>query len=163
MPGTTGIWGVGIGRTVIPFSKRIQIAFTLMRYNNRTDANSIYRFTIGKATGDNAGDLTRAGFGIRWVTNSVIQLQVHNGTTLSNVSTSTTPSNEVSVDVLLDSDGAGNVTLYINGTSVATSTGGPTTDTGGLANGIQIEIENTATPTNQFAAQTLLPRIKVGR
>jgi hypothetical protein len=83
----------------------------------------------GKADGDAVGDLTRRGFG--WTVNGgsgsrFLVLQVHNGTTLSNVTSSFAVTSGIGFDWDVESDGAGNITLYVNGSSVATSASGPT-------------------------------------
>jgi hypothetical protein len=86
-------------------------------------------FYYGKAEGDGVGDLTRRGIGWKVVGGSgsrFLELQVHNGTTLSSVTSSYAVTSNVAFDWDVESDGAGNVTLYVNGSSVATSTGGPT-------------------------------------
>jgi hypothetical protein len=86
-------------------------------------------FYYGKAEADGVGDLTRRGMGWK-VTGGTgsrfLNLQVHNGTTLTNVASSFAVTGSVAFDWDIISDGAGNVTLYVNGSSVATSSAGPT-------------------------------------
>jgi hypothetical protein len=94
-----------------------------------TDANFTAAWYHGKAEADGVGDLTRRGFGWKMIGGSgsrFLQLQAHNGTTLSSVTSSFAVTAGVAFDWDVESDGAGNVTLYVNGSSVATSTGGPT-------------------------------------
>ena len=94
-----------------------------------TDANTIAAFYYGKLDSDGVGDLTRRGFGWKFVGGAgsrFLQLQAHNGTTLASVTSSFAVTSNVGFDWDLESDGAGNVTLYVNGTSVATSNNGPT-------------------------------------
>ena len=55
-------------------------------------------------------------------------LTVSNGSTLTEVTSSFTPVANQVFDWKIYSDGAGNVTLWVNETSVATSTAGPTTN-----------------------------------
>jgi hypothetical protein len=69
------------------------------------------------------GDLTSRGFGIRIIGTGAVELQVHNGTTLTNVTSSFTPSNST-FDCLIDSLGNGTVNLYINDALVATTNSG---------------------------------------
>jgi hypothetical protein len=94
-----------------------------------SDATFNQAFYFGKIEGDAIGDLTRRGYG--WIfsggagTRYVI-LQVHNGTTLTNVTSSFAPTQEVAFDWDIYADGIGNVTLYINGSQVATTSAGPT-------------------------------------
>jgi hypothetical protein len=82
----------------------------------------------GNPTGP--GDLASKGFGIRIVGTSAVELQVHDGTTLTNVTSSFTPTAGTSFRFLITSDGSGNVELFIDSgsgfSSVATSTAGPT-------------------------------------
>jgi hypothetical protein len=77
-----------------------------------------------------AGDLASKGFGIRIVGTSAVELQVHDGTTLTNVTSSFTPTGGTAFRFLITSDGSGNVELFIDSgsgfSSVATSTAGPT-------------------------------------
>ena len=94
-----------------------------------TDANFTAAWYHGKAEADGVGDLTRRGFGWKMIGGSgsrFLQLQAHNGTTLSSVTSSFAVTAGVAFDWDIESDGAGNVTLYVNGSLVATSTGGPT-------------------------------------
>jgi hypothetical protein len=91
-------------------------------------------FYFGKAANSANGDLARKGFGWRINGNSTpasrtAVLQVHNGTTLTNVSTSFALVAQQYFDWDVVSLGNGTVTLYINGTQVATTTAGPTGDT----------------------------------
>jgi hypothetical protein len=93
------------------------------------DANYTCAVYYGKAEADGVGDLIRRGYGWKMVGGSgsrFLQMQAHNGTTLSSVTSSFAVTAGVAFDWDIESDGAGNVTLYVNGSSVATSTGGPT-------------------------------------
>jgi hypothetical protein len=82
----------------------------------------------GNPTGP--GDLASKGFGIRIVGTGAVELQVHDGTNLANVTSSFTPTGGTAFRFLIASDGSGNVELFIDdGTgfaSVATSSAGPT-------------------------------------
>jgi len=77
-------------------------------------------------------------------------LEVHDGTTLTTVTSSFTPANNAIYEVFCYSDGSGNVTLYVNGNSVATTSAGPKTknisQTAG-ENVFQFEISQTVAPT----------------
>lgn len=91
-------------------------------------------FYYGKANNSANGDLARAGFGWKLTGNATAGLrnpvlQVHNGTTLTNVTSSFAAVAQVYWDWDIISLGDGNVTLYINGTQVATTSAGPTADT----------------------------------
>jgi len=94
-----------------------------------TDGTFNQAFWYGKVEGDALGALTRRGFGWAWnggTGSRFVNLVVHNGTTLTTVASSFAITQEVAFDWDLYSDGAGNVTLYINGSQVATSSAGPT-------------------------------------
>jgi hypothetical protein len=90
--------------------------------------NMIARVSFGKADTTGVGDLNARGIGWKYTTGAsqFVQLMVHNGTTLTTVNSSFTPSN-VAFDWDVVSEGNGNVTLYINGSSVATTSAGPST------------------------------------
>jgi hypothetical protein len=94
-----------------------------------TDPVLTMAFYYGKAEADGVGDLTRRGMGWK-VTGGTgsrfLTLQVHNGTTLTSVTSSFAVIGGQAFDWDIISDGAGNVTLYVNGASVATSSAGPT-------------------------------------
>jgi hypothetical protein len=94
-----------------------------------TDANFTWAWYHGKAEADGVGDLVRRGFGWKMIGGAgsrFLLLQVHNGTTLTSVTSSYAVTANISFDWDVESDGSGNVTLYVNGTSVATSSAGPT-------------------------------------
>jgi hypothetical protein len=76
-----------------------------------------------------------------------LQLLVHNGTALTTTTSSFTPANGQAYDVIVTSDGAGNCALFVNGSSVATSTGGPTTAGATNAGYLMFEVQNTSTIT----------------
>jgi hypothetical protein len=117
--------------------------------NNLRQANVTWRFTIGKNNTDGVGDLTRKGYGIRAVDNGALVLQVHNGTTLTSVTSSFTLTANSAFDVLITNDGAGNVTLFVNGSSVATSSDGPTGTSATTDDFLQLEARADATLTTQ--------------
>ena len=86
-------------------------------------------FYYGKADGDAVGDLTRRGIGWKMTGGTgsrFLTLEVHNGTSLTSVTSSFAVSAGVAFDWDIITDGAGNVTLFVNGASVATSSAGPT-------------------------------------
>ncbi len=115
---------------------------------NMTDANLTCRVTFGKFDGTGVGDLSMKGVGWKFTggSSTPLILQVHNGTTLSNVNSSFTPVTNGAFNWNIYSDGAGNVTLYINGSSVATSANGPTGAASGTAVIYQEEIAFSGTP-----------------
>ena len=112
---------------------------------------SIFRMTLGSNTAT-LNVLANKGIGISFgasATNtlSALVLDVHNGTTFTPVTSSFTPVLTQGFDVMVYSDGAGNVTLYVNDVQVATTSAGPTTAAIANYNILQIGIENTTTLT----------------
>ena len=110
------------------YSKRIKIH--AKAYVNGSPNNIRHYLTWGRSNNaSNAyGDLVNKGFGIRITGGAtpLLELQVHNGTTLTNVSATFTISNGNVFDVLIDSLGNGTVNLYINGVISATTNSGAT-------------------------------------
>ena len=129
------------------FSKRVAFGLRVARNVASPDTASVWRFSIGKSSGTDASDISAKGLQVKVAGSGALQLLVHNGTTLTTTTSSYTPANGVSYDIVVTSDGAGNCVLYVNGTSVATSTGGPTT--AGLANAgfMMFEVQNTSVIT----------------
>jgi len=113
------------------------------------DANTYTRITLGGSTTATTGDMTIAGIGIKKVggTASKIFLTVHNGTTLTNVDSGIAPSITNGINWVIDSDGAGNVSLYINNSLAATTSAGPTSLSITAGNLYREQVEATATPT----------------
>lgn len=115
----------------INFSKPVFCSGRAWSDSTITDPNVTAAWYFGKAESNGAGDLSRRGFGWEIIGNATtryLTLVVHNGTTLTKVTSSyVVTSNVFDWDVV--SDGAGNVTLYADGVSVATSALGPTGDT----------------------------------
>jgi hypothetical protein len=141
------MWG-GSSNTQINFARRVSMAFRFSQYPSSTA--SVTRILLGKIHGTAVGDLTGAGIGVKYVPNGAnfdFQLQVHNGTTLTSVTSSTQYAGGVA-DLEVVSDGAGNATLYLNGASVATTTGAPTGQTAANAT-VFAEIDSTASTANQ--------------
>jgi hypothetical protein len=148
------MWG-GTGSSSFNFSRRVSMSFRFSQYPS--DANSVTRVLFGKIHGTAVGDLSSRGIGVKYAPTAstyYFYLQVHNGTTLVNVQSSVQYAGGVA-DLEVVSDGAGNATLYLNGVSVATTTGAPT---GASANNATVfaEVESQATTT-------VRPEASVGR
>ena len=97
--------------------------------NYNGDANTLCRILLGgRSATFTTGNLTVRGISLYKVggNSTYVQLQVHNGTTLTTVASSFQPASGEAFSWTIYSDGAGNVTLYINGSSVATTSAGPT-------------------------------------
>jgi hypothetical protein len=136
--------------------------FSLSTYNG--SANTYARVSLGGYTAIAAGDMTAAVRGIGWRLQgggaSVLELQVANGTTVTNVSSSFTPTVQQVFDWEIYSDGAGNVTLYVNDSQVATTTAGPT---GTATSGLYMEgVDTTAASTSAFILNNLGTKIYYG-
>ena len=121
-------------RSYINFSKFTWCSGRFYMENAPTDPNVTAAFYFGKSNVNGTGDLVRAGFGWKLTGNATAGLrnpvlQVHNGTTLTNVTSSFAAVAQVYWDWDIISLGDGNVTLYINGTQVATTSAGATADT----------------------------------
>jgi hypothetical protein len=148
------MWG-GTGSSSFNFSRRVSMSFRFSQYPS--DANSVTRVLFGKIHGTAVGDLSSRGIGVKYAPTAstyYFYLQVHNGTTLVNVQSSVQYAGGVA-DLEVVSDGAGNATLYLNGVSVASTTGAPT---GASANNATVfaEVESQATTT-------VRPEASVGR
>jgi len=135
--------GLAFGASV-DFSKRVQLGLRVARNVASPDSSSVWRYSIGKSVGvASPGDLSVRGLMIKVAGSGALQLLVHNGTSLTTTTSTYTPANSTAYDVVVVSDGAGNVTLYVNGTSVASSIGGPTSSSGGSPQ-LTFEVENTS-------------------
>ena len=109
------------------FSKRIKIH--AKAYVNGINTTAIRHYlTWGRSnnTGSTFGDLLNKGIGVRITCGAtpLLELQVHNGTTITNVLSTFTILEGVVFDILVDSLGNGTVNLYINGNLVATTNAG---------------------------------------
>jgi hypothetical protein len=120
-----------------------------------TDPLITLRWSHGKANTDGVGDIVRRGFGWKFVGGTApryLTLEVHNGTTLTSVTSTFAPTSGIPFDWDIESDGAGNVTLYVNGTSVATSAAGPTGATNVTSSIWQEEAVASAAIANPFTS-----------
>ena len=113
----------------LDWSKRVVYSARINRSVISPSSNSAFAITIGEAT-VTTRDPAVAAIGIRVIGSGAMELLAHNGTTLTTVTTSHTPSNNSAFDLQLVSDGAGNVTAYVNGSSVGTTASGPSSGTG---------------------------------
>jgi hypothetical protein len=91
------------------------------------DANNYWMFSLGKASNYH-GNFTGRAIGIRkFGSTANFFLVVHDGTTLTAVDSGVgNNSNSATTDFTIVSDGAGNVTLFIDDNQVATTSAGPT-------------------------------------
>jgi len=127
------------------FTKRTTIGGRFIKTTTTADANSVFRFLLGKGIpSPAAGDLAVRGIGFRQVANGALELQVHNGTSLFNVTSTFTPTANQSYDVVIVAD-AGTATMFVNGSSVATSSNAPTALLGTNVGILEVETQNTST------------------
>jgi len=139
---------------VLDFSKKIWMSGKAMVYTTTAfgssypgDANTSARITLGGYNSVTTGDMTLKGIGWKKIGGSApfFTLTVHNGTSLTEVATTIAPTDNQSIDWIIYSDGAGNVTLYINGAQAATTTAGPTGTTANYANAYREQVEAAVT------------------
>jgi hypothetical protein len=125
------------------------------------DANSFARISLGGYTAIGAGDMNSAIRGFGWKLAgggaAALQLVVSNGTTVTTVSSSFTPTLRVVFDWKIYADGAGNVTLYVNDSQVATTAAGPT---GTASSGLYMEgVDSAVTATKAFILENFGTKI----
>ena len=132
----------------VDWSKPIWIGLRFVQSNlNPLVANCTFRLTFGKTSADNAGDLARRGFGVQGVGGGNFQATGHDGTTLTVGTNGTEAIASTAKDLVIYSDGAGNINVYVDGVSVASCTGGPSSST--TDNSVfQFEVQNTATASS---------------
>jgi hypothetical protein len=122
------------------------------------DSTNTFRVNFGGRSAYATGDLTQKGIGLKKAggTTGVINLTVHNGTTLTDVAASagpTTPGNYQAVAYLIYSDGAGNVYLYLDGVLAAQTAAGPTGASTSLYNVYEEQVESIITSAVRYAVQ----------
>jgi hypothetical protein len=153
---TYSVFGSNSNEIRIDFSKKILMAGRIAIAVNSTyvgDANGMALVTLGGYTNFGTGNMGSAGIGLRKAggTSSVIELIVHNGTTFTSVNTTKTLAAREQTDYMIYSDGAGSVSLYIEGALAATTTAGPTSvtpDWGGL---YREQVEQTASAAVRYS------------
>jgi len=91
--------------------------------------------------------MTSLGIGLSKVggTSSFINLIVHNGTSQTNVATTNALTATQVTDYVIYSDGAGNVTLFLDGVQAATTSAGPTGITASMGGLYREQVESTIT------------------
>lgn len=107
------------------FSKRVTVGFALAMIQ-ATSAGATW-VKIGQSA-STAGDLAARGVQIK-ISNLTLTAACHNGSALTGSSTLATLTTSTGHYLILQSDGAGSVGVYLNGTLVATLSGGPTSAT----------------------------------
>ena len=157
--GWTGLVAVNMSAAdwnKVDFSKKIWMSGTAMcgatlgGTNYIGDSNTRNRVSLGGYSSDSvSGDMSVKGIGWKKVggTSPFFTLTVHNGTTLTDVATSVTQTAGKVINWVIYSDGTGNVTFYIDGTQVATTSAGPTGTSNTLQATYREQVEAVATPT----------------
>ena len=145
----TNLWGDD-ANIYVNFAKRIWMSGRSL-LNFPDEAVYTARVSFGKAEATGVGDLAARGIGWRYAggASNFVQLMVHNGTTLTTVNSSFHPTG-VAFDWDIVSAGDGNVTLFVNGSQVATTSAGPSTRATSGQCLYQEEIGLTATSTGNF-------------
>jgi len=133
----------------IDFSKKIWLygRFGTPNSGYLGDANTISYITLGGYTAAATGAMTSLGIGLSKVggTSSFINLIVHNGTSQTNVATTNALTATQVTDYVIYSDGAGNVTLFLDGVQAATTSAGPTGITASMGGLYREQVESTIT------------------
>jgi hypothetical protein len=137
--------------------------FTNDIYNGTV--NSTVRVSVGGKTTGGTGDISvnEPGFGFKFVPGSALIFQVSkgDGSALINVTTSFTPSLKEIFDWKIYSDGAGNVTIYINDIQEATTSNGPVTSSDTYNLYFEM-VEQTASASTRIAWISVNPKIYWG-
>jgi hypothetical protein len=110
------------------------------------------RAVFGRMSGGlpTPGTLASRGYGWEWdYSTKVISIIAHNGTSLTTTAQTWTPVSFRTYEIAVYSNGAGTISLYIDGTLIGTGTGGPTDTSVTSQVWWQMEIENQATAGSQ--------------
>jgi len=129
----------GLEGTVLNWSKQCIFAFRFQVLTSTT--NGVCRVAFGRGSADGVGDLDDKGIGIV-IDNLGLKLQTHNGSTVAEVNPSQTLTVDIVYSMTITSDGAGNIVWYLDGTSVGTSSGGPTGSSATGHNALNIHASN---------------------
>tara|TARA_Y100000310_G_scaffold209135_1_gene209742 strand:+ start:1049 stop:1783 length:735 start_codon:yes stop_codon:yes gene_type:complete len=118
----------GQGPSVLDFSKRIVIIlkFDLTYITSGDNGSFIATVGIGNLPAAVGGDPSDHFLGIRLVDRALSGLD-HDGTALGTTSLSTTVTESALYDVVIVSDGEGNVEWFVNGVSTRSTSTGPKT------------------------------------
>jgi hypothetical protein len=149
----------------VVFNKPIWISGTFDAFSStyQGDANTETKVYLGTNMG-NGDDPTAACIGW-WKlggASTPFNLMVHNGTTLTKVaSASSTANSGQPFRWMVYSDGSGNVTLYINGVSVATTSAGPSGATQSATCTLTAAVKAGATATTRMVNDFIFPKIYV--
>ena len=135
----------GVDFRAFPFARPVDVSWRIQITAWGASTNGRGRFYVGVPAQISTA-LANRGFGFEINASRQVQIVAHDGTTLttSAVVTTFSPSGTLFTLIRVRSDGAGNVSLYVDEVLVGTTTGGPTTS--GVQNqcGIHAEVNNGA-------------------
>jgi hypothetical protein len=136
-------WAIGTGYG-INFGKQIRLTGSTRML---LGANNIVRVSYGKNGTSGVGDPTQPSIGWRYnLTTGFIEIVVHNGTTLTTLTTASNPFPGF-FEWEIYSNGAGSVQMFVNDVSIGTTTGGPTSLASSNTPSYVEEIESTSSNT----------------
>jgi hypothetical protein len=143
----------GVDNRVVPFARPVDVSWRiqLSAWNASTNGRARFYFGVPQQIGT---ALANRGIGFEINASRQVQIVAHDGTTLttSGVVATLTVSSSAFTLLRVRSDGAGNVSLYLDEVLVGTTTGGPTTSGVLNACGIHAEVNNGA----DAAANTII-------
>ena len=145
----------GQNRAIKDYSKKIYMTGRAIITGGGGSSAVTARIQLGGKNAFGSGDMLSNLKGFGWKVagggSQAMQLQVSNGTTVTTVTSSFSPVFQQIFDWELYSDGAGNVSLTINDSVVATTTAGPT---GTQDNGLYLEGLDTVTGATNIDLET---------
>ena len=104
--------------------------------------------------------LAARGYGWEWdYSTKVISIIAHNGSSLTTTAQTWTPVSSRTYDIAVYSNGAGTISLYIDGNLIGTGTGGPTDTNSSSQIWWQMEIQNEATAGSQQTIAYQNPKV----
>lgn len=143
---------LSLGRTINSINWSQYHRFTI-RYTRMSNVSTdcIFRCQLGRDFNTTTiAQLNRRGIGFE-IRNQRLWLLAHNGTSLAAVdSGSDAYVQAVGYEVAVESDGSGNVTLFLNGNSVATTSAGPTGTSSTAFDALAVELTNGTDGTVQL-------------
>lgn len=134
-------WTQTANGRVMNWSKALAVAIIITQQEATT--NGIFRFTWGKLPATGVGALPGRGIGVQ-IDNAALKGIVHDGTSGATIDLSTSVVDETATNILITSDGAGNIEWFVNGVSKGTSDGGPTGNSANEGHNMQFEVDNGA-------------------
>jgi hypothetical protein len=104
--------------------------------------------------------LAARGYGWEWsFASRTLSIIAHNGSTLTTTAVTFNPSAYMCYEITALSDGAGTISLFVDGTLLGTSSGGPTTNTAVSQMWWQTEIQNEVTAVSQLDYHIQNPKV----